>query len=304
MTGNELAAKAIEIARNYNTVYMWGVFGAPVTEQLIATKSRQYPSWYTSNRQKHFRSLIGKDYFGFDCVNLIKGIVWGWNGNRNHWYGGAAYNTNNCPDISADQMIARCNAVSTDFTKDIPIGAALWLPGHFGVYIGNGQAVEATPAWSNNVQITGSRRVWSKWGLLPFIDYTTLTIGSIVNFVGTKHYSSATAIIPRKCTPGIAKVTNIADSLKHPIHLIATPGSASTVYGWVDEADIAKIVNTVYTVRVTANALNIRSGPGTQHKVTGVITNKGLYSIVDTQNGWGRLSSGVGWIFLHYTSRI
>ena len=31
------------------------------------------------------------DTFGFDCVCLIKGILWGWNGNLNHVYGGATF---------------------------------------------------------------------------------------------------------------------------------------------------------------------------------------------------------------------
>jgi N-acetylmuramoyl-L-alanine amidase CwlA len=61
---------------------------------------------------------------------------------------------------------------------------------------------------------------------------------------------------------------------------------------------------TAYKVRVTASALNIRKGPGTQHAVTGVITDKGVYTIVDTQNGWGKLKSGAGWISLNYTTRV
>jgi len=49
--------------------------------------------------------------------------------------------------------------------------------------------------------------------------------------------------------------------------------------------------------RVTAAALNIRSGPGTGHGVVGTITDKGAYTITEIQNGsWGRLKSGVGWI--------
>lgn len=59
-----------------------------------------------------------------------------------------------------------------------------------------------------------------------------------------------------------------------------------------------------YKVRITANALNYRQGPGVNYKVNGVICDKGIYTIVDESNGWGKLKSGVGWISLKYTSKI
>jgi uncharacterized protein YraI len=59
-----------------------------------------------------------------------------------------------------------------------------------------------------------------------------------------------------------------------------------------------------YLVKVTANKLNIRSGPGTNYKIQGTITDKGIYTIVDTQGKWGKLKSGAGWIYLDYTKKI
>lgn len=58
-----------------------------------------------------------------------------------------------------------------------------------------------------------------------------------------------------------------------------------------------------YTVKVTADALNIRSGAGTNNPVVGCIRDKGTYTIVETQGNWGRLKSGAGWICLDYTSK-
>ena len=55
--------------------------------------------------------------------------------------------------------------------------------------------------------------------------------------------------------------------------------------------------------RVTAGALNIRKGPGTNYDVAGCIRDKGSYTIVDEQDGWGRLKSGAGWISLAYTAK-
>lgn len=60
-----------------------------------------------------------------------------------------------------------------------------------------------------------------------------------------------------------------------------------------------------YTVRVTASALNIRRGAGTNYPITGAIRDRGIYIITAEATGkgatkWGRLSDGRGWIALDY----
>lgn len=59
-----------------------------------------------------------------------------------------------------------------------------------------------------------------------------------------------------------------------------------------------------YLVKVTANVLNIRNGPGTSYKINGQIKDKGTYTIVETKGTWGKLKSGVGWISLNYTKKV
>lgn len=58
-----------------------------------------------------------------------------------------------------------------------------------------------------------------------------------------------------------------------------------------------------YLVQVTTDALNIRSGAGTNNPVVGCIRDRGTYTIVETKGNWGRLKSGAGWICLDYTSK-
>ncbi|MBR3834997.1 MAG: N-acetylmuramoyl-L-alanine amidase [Lachnospiraceae bacterium] len=64
----------------------------------------------------------------------------------------------------------------------------------------------------------------------------------------------------------------------------------------------------VYLVKVTADGLNIRTGPGTNYAVVGLITDNGVYTIVEDKiiSGikWGKLKSGAGWIALNYTTKI
>lgn len=61
-----------------------------------------------------------------------------------------------------------------------------------------------------------------------------------------------------------------------------------------------------YKVKVTTNALNIRSKATASSGIKGTIRDRGTYTIVETSaNGhWGRLKSGAGWICLDYTTRI
>ena len=59
-----------------------------------------------------------------------------------------------------------------------------------------------------------------------------------------------------------------------------------------------------YVVRLTAIALNVRTGPGTQYPVAMVIRGGGAFTIVAEENGFGLLKSGAGWIMLRHTERV
>ena len=59
-----------------------------------------------------------------------------------------------------------------------------------------------------------------------------------------------------------------------------------------------------YKVKVTANCLNIRKYANSKSQKVGQITDHGVYTIVETDNGWGKLKSGLGWICLKYTKGV
>lgn len=184
MNATDFVEKLKDIATNYKTLYVMGCFGAPLTSANKERYIKHHPYNTQATRQKMIKAATA-DTFGFDCVNLIKGVLWGWNGDKKKSYGGAKYNINGVPDTSANGMIKLCLDLSTDFTK-IEVGEAVWTDGHIGVYIGNGLAVECTPAWANKVQITACNcekagyktRKWKKHGKLPFINYGTATTSS------------------------------------------------------------------------------------------------------------------------------
>lgn len=194
----QLMAKAYEILRHYNTCYLYGGIGQIVTQSVVNAKAKQYPSFYTSARKANYTQYINssKRYWGFDCVNLYKSILWGWNGDESKSFGGAKYASNGVPDASADGLFSYCTNKSSTGWDNMMIGEALWMSGHFGLYVGNGKCIECSPRWNriglgtswgeewNGVMLTGvsncsncptdiHTRKWTKHGKLPYIQYLT-----------------------------------------------------------------------------------------------------------------------------------
>lgn len=180
-TGQELAQAALDVAKNHKTLYVLGCIGAPMSESNKTVYLTRHCASFNgrADRKPKIQAATSKT-FGFDCVCLIKGLLWGWEGDASKAYGGAVYASNGVPDIDADFMINACSGVSTDFSN-IQVGEALWLPGHIGIYVGNGLAVECTYRWKDGVQITAvhnigtkagyNGRAWTKHGKLPYVTY-------------------------------------------------------------------------------------------------------------------------------------
>lgn len=221
----ELVSKLNEIIEDYNTMYVYGAIGQHLTASLIADRAKAYGWFYTEKRLAQYEKAIasGKYIWGFDCVNVIKSALWGWNGDKSKSYGGAVYGSNGVSDVSADGCISICKNVKSYYGSndnvnpwdDIQIGEAVWTNGHIGIYVGEGLAIECTPKWDNKVQITGvgnkpfnktydgKKRTWKKHGKLPWITYLsecpwTSTGGSSVpsEFKGKTYNASISTYYP------------------------------------------------------------------------------------------------------------
>ena len=253
MKASDFVNKLKDIANNYKTLYVMGCFGAPMT----AKNKKRYCENHSYNKQASRTKLIeaaSTDTFGFDCVNLIKGVLWGWNGDKSKTYGGAKYGSNGVKDTNANGMIKLCSDVSTDFSN-IEVGEAVWTDGHIGVYIGNGLAVESSPRWKNRVQITACNcsksgyytRTWKKHGKLPYIEYDV------------------------KAEP------------------VKKPTSVKTKVDSAQKKDRSLAGD--YKVN-TASGLHIRTGAGTKNKSLGVLKkgtivhNYGYYSVASNGVKW------------------
>lgn len=144
--------------------YVWGTCGWVLTDSLFASKLEQYPDGVGS-----YEDFIRENWLGArttDCVGLIKG--YGWLDVSDMSIG---YATNGMPDIGADTMYANA-AVKGDMSSmpDTP-GLAVWHSGHIGVYIGNGEVIEAMGTKYGVVKTQLSERSWTAWLEIPYINY-------------------------------------------------------------------------------------------------------------------------------------
>lgn len=177
----------LKLAANKKTLYVMGCFGAPMG---YGTNRKRYSTNYDYNKQASRTKMImeaSNDTFGFDCVCLIKGILWGWNADVNKVYGGAVYASNDVPDIGAGKygIISECADATDSNWDNIQPGEIVWIDGHVGAYVGDGKVIECTPAWDNKVQYsnlgniakykTGHYRIWTKHAHLPWVDYSDQT---------------------------------------------------------------------------------------------------------------------------------
>lgn len=77
-------------------------------------------------------------------------------------------------------------------------------------------------------------------------------------------------------------------------------GAASTPAGG-SQTPVSKFPAVPFTVKVIIDDMNYRSEPSMNGKVNGQ-TGKGVFTIMEVRDGWGRLKSGAGWIYLENPS--
>lgn len=121
----------------------------------------------------------------WDCIGLIKSILWGWVGDESKYHGGGVYASNGVPDTTEKGLLNNCTDVSSDFTNLVP-GEYLYMKGHAGTYAGNGSVIECTKNSKFKIDGVGKTQIgskgerlyngkqsgsWEKHGKLKWIDY-------------------------------------------------------------------------------------------------------------------------------------
>lgn len=140
--------------------YWYGTFGNIATADLYSYKRNQYPQYYKS--WNDFPNQYGKRVH--DCVGLIKGYLWSDTATAKPVY-------NSKQDVSANGMLSVCKEKGKISTMpDVP-GVLVFMNGHVGVYIGNGEVIEARGHEYGVVKTKLKSRPWVNWGKCPWITY-------------------------------------------------------------------------------------------------------------------------------------
>ena len=124
-------------------------------------------------------------------------------------------------------------------------------------------------------------------------------VGDVVQFTGGAVYRAANApTAAHTRTASRCKVTVLSNGAKYPLHIVSEDGGG--VHGWVAAANVKAAEYRVMVSRGTS----YRTGAGNNFPVAGTITDGGVFTIAEEQNGWGRLVSGAGWLKLSSVQRI
>lgn len=144
--------------------YVYGTCGTILDKKLLTDKINQYP-----DEVDVYEEFIRQNWLGrrtADCVGLIKGYG---------WYNTATAQTeigaNGMPDIGADTMYKNAIEKGTiDTVPEIP-GLAVWHEGHIGIYIGNGEVVQAANTKAGVIRNHLGDTAWTHWFRIPYINY-------------------------------------------------------------------------------------------------------------------------------------
>lgn len=146
--------------------YVYGGYGQVCTKQYLNQQASLFPG---NNEAGGEMRKVGEKWLGkrvCDCIGLIKSYAW--------------YNADSGEIVAGSNGFTDCgaNSIWSNVTESGPIssmpdtpGLAVWMDGHIGVYIGNGEVIEAQGTAYGVVKTQLSGRSWTKWLKIPNIKY-------------------------------------------------------------------------------------------------------------------------------------
>lgn len=154
------------------TPYIYGAKNQIVTQSMVNSWTRMYPSVFTPAYLKKIKTkkLVGKRCC--DCSGLL------------YAYSGKLYGTAQMYSIATKRM-------SIKDWKKFPIGTSVWKEGHTGIYIGNGYVIECKGIDYGCVKTKISDTAWTHGLLMPYIEYGEAADDVIYKVKGSNPYTKA-----------------------------------------------------------------------------------------------------------------
>lgn len=267
------------------------------------------PNYYGSGGSNWSSWVNGGWYV--DCTCSIKAILWGGRfipENRGKAHAGCQYLSNDVPDFTPAKAVEWTNATRGNFGTLVP-GELLIMTshGHAGIYIGNGEVIEVTPAWTggkpgcqisqigrNGERIKNGRQVlsWEWHGKIPVVDYVNkpeppvptpthkYKIGDVVNINGVYVSSTSTD----KLNPAITRgtITRIVEA-RNPYLL------DEGQIGWVNDECIITEPITVKKTVGNCYWLNLRTGPYYGNNIYTAVKAGTVVEYLGMESGWAKI---------------
>ena len=220
------------------------------------------PNFYGSGGNQWSTWQNGRGWY-VDCTCSIKAILWGGRfipENRGKAHAGCQYLSNGVPDFTPASCVTWTNATRGNFNTLVP-GEILLMTshGHAGIYIGNGEVIEVTPAWTggtpgcqvskigaNGERIKNGRQVlsWEYHGKIPVIDYIskptpTPTPSTLKYKVGDKVVLNGTLYSTSNGGKAGATVKDKHTTITRAIAGKPYPYNTTGDLGWVAESSVS-----------------------------------------------------------------
>ena len=142
--------------------YWYGTYGQTGSYSVYREFRNMYPKYYDCWSFESFTSQYGQRVH--DCVGLIKGYLWSETPTSAPVY-------NATQDKSANGMYDAAVVKGDIDTIPEKPGLLVWKSGHIGVYIGNGEVIEAAGHANGVVKTKVKARPWTNWCECPYISY-------------------------------------------------------------------------------------------------------------------------------------